>query len=68
MGEKEKGEIMWMFRYTYRNKWCPEKIFNGKSRVWINEFNKLVKTGFIVKRKGYPGSEYKWGAAFPEKY
>ena len=66
--EKCHAEIMYLFRYTYKHKWAPDHIFDGKSRLWIQTFNKLVKKGFIKRRKSYPGYEYKWAAAWPEKY
>jgi hypothetical protein len=62
------AEIMHVFRYTYRNRWAPESIFNGKSRVWVQAFNDLVDKGFIAKRQKYPGYEYKWVAELPEGY
>ncbi len=62
------AEIMWMFRYVYRNEWAPGNIFDGKNRVWIQTFNKLVEKGFIKKKKEYPGYKYKWTGVWPEKY
>ena len=66
--EKEKAEIMHFFRYTYRNNWAPDHIFNGKSRAWIQAFNQLIKEGLIERRKKHPGYEYKWKASFPENF
>jgi hypothetical protein len=68
--EKEQAyaEIMHMFRYFYKAAWAPENIFEGKSRIWVQAFNNLVKKGYIIRRKGYPGYEYKWQAAWPENY
>ena len=62
------AEIMNMFRYMYRNRWAPESMFNGKSRIWIQAFNELMKKGLIKRRKKHPGYEYKWGSVWPEKY
>ena len=62
------AEIMHMFKYTYRNRWAPDSVFNGKPRIWVQAFNDLVEKGFITKRKKYPGFEYKWVAALPERY
>jgi hypothetical protein len=59
------AQIMWMFKYTYRHQWAPDSIFAGKSRLWVQAFNDLVQKGFIVRRKKYPGYEYKWVGAFP---
>ena len=58
--EKEQAyaEIMYMFRYFYKDVWAPGNIFDGKSRIWVQTFNELVKQGFIEKRKKYPGCEY----------
>jgi hypothetical protein len=68
--EKEQAyaEIMYMFRYFYRDVWAPGSIFNGKPRLWIQAFNDLVEQGFIKKRKKYPGYGYKWAGVWPEKY
>jgi len=68
--EKEEAyaEIMYMFRYYYKNEWAPENIFDGKSRVWVQSFNELVKQGFIKRRKKSMGYQYKWAAAWPEGY
>tara|TARA_Y100000310_G_C20158833_1_gene568188 strand:+ start:205 stop:414 length:210 start_codon:yes stop_codon:yes gene_type:complete len=62
------AEIMHMFRYTFRSKWAPSNIFEGKSRLWVQAFNDLVKKGFIKKRKKFLRFEYRWVAKFPEGY
>ncbi|MEA2036405.1 MAG: hypothetical protein U9O94_02775 [Nanoarchaeota archaeon] len=66
--EKAYAEIMYMFRYTYKDAWAPDNIFDGKSRLWVKSFNNLVEKGYIKRRKKYPGYEYKWVAALPENY
>lgn len=68
--EKEKAyaEIMWMFRYVYRDKWAPDHIFDGKSRIWLQAFNELVEKGYITRKKEYPGYKYKWAGVWPENY
>lgn len=66
--EQAYAEVMYMFRYLYKDKWAPENIFNGKPRIWIKAFNNLVEQGYILKRKKYPGYEYKWAGVWPEKY
>lgn len=68
--EKEQAyaEIMHMFRYFYTGKWSSENIFNGKSRVWIQAFNELVKQGFIKRKKTLFGYKYKWAGVWPENY
>jgi hypothetical protein len=60
------AEILHFFRYTYRDIWAPGHIFDGKSRVWVAVFNKLISQGFIERRKVQNGYEYKWKAVFPE--
>jgi len=62
------AQIMNMFRYYYKNKWAPDSIFNGKSRLWIKCFNELVEKGYIKKRKQYPGFDYKWASVWPEHF
>ena len=62
------AEIQHMFRYSYRDKWAPDHVFDGKSRIWVKAFNDLIKQGLIVRRKKYPGYEYKWNSVFPEGY
>ena len=57
-----------MFRYSYKNTWAPENIFDGRSRLWVQAFNDLVKQGHILRRKKYPGYEYKWTSVWPEGY
>ena len=66
--EKAAAEIMRMFRYFYQDEWAPEHLFDGKSRVWIQVFNNLVKEGLIKRRKKQFGFEYKWNAEFPDYY
>jgi len=66
--EKAHAEIMWMFRYTYRNEWAPGSIFDGKTRIWIKTFNELVEKGFIKRKKDYPSYKYRWTGVWPEKY
>ncbi len=66
--EKAYAEIMWMFRYSYKNKWAPDSIFDGKDRVWVKSFNNLVEKGYITRKKEYPGYKYKWTGVWPEKY
>jgi len=68
--EKQEAyaEIMHMFRYHYKHEWAPESIFDGKSRIWIQSFNELIKKGFINRRKKDVGYQYKWVAAWPEWY
>jgi len=62
------AEIMYLFRYFYKDKWAPGHIFNGKSRQWVVAFNKLIKAGFIQKKNTATGYEYKWVASYPENY
>jgi len=68
--EKEQAvaEIMHLFRYTYRHDWAPDSIFAGKSRIWIQAFNELIKSGFIIRKKKHPGYNYKWSGVWPENY
>jgi hypothetical protein len=66
--EKAYAEIMYMFRYFYRDSWTPGNIFDGKPRIWIQTFNDLIKQGLILKRKKYPGYEYKWAGVWPKNY
>ena len=51
--EKEYAEIMYLFRYTYKDKWAPDNIFQNKPRTWIKAFNNLVEKGYIKKRKRF---------------
>ena len=66
--EKESAEIMYMFRYYYHSTWAPGHIFDGKSRLWIQAFNDLIKQGFIKRKKTEHGFNYKWVGQFPEGY
>ncbi len=66
--EQAVAEIMNLFRYYYKDDWAPENIFAGKSRIWIQAFNDLVKSGFIVKKKKAPGYHYRWSGVWPENY
>jgi len=68
--EKEQAyaEIMNMFRYFYKDAWAPGNMFDGKSRIWIKAFNELVEKGYILRRKSYPGYEYRWSGVWPEGY
>jgi hypothetical protein len=68
--EKEQAyaEIMYMFRYFYKDAWAPGNIFDGKPRIWIQTFSDLIKQGLILKRKKYPGYEYKWKGVWPKNY
>jgi len=68
--EKEQAfaEIMNMFRYQYRHDWASDSIFAGKSRIWIQAFNELVKGGYIIRKKKAPGYHYKWSGVWPENY
>ena len=66
--EQAYAEIMHLFRYFYKDAWAPGNIFDGKSRIWVQAFNDLVKQGYIKKRKKYPGHEYKWTGVWPEGY
>lgn len=68
--EKEKAyaEIMYMFRYLYKDEWSPENIFEGKTRLWIQTFNRLIEQGFIERKKSEFGYKYRWKAEFPEHY
>ena len=66
--EQATAEIMYMFRYFYKNEWAPWNIFDGKPRIWIQAFNELVKQGFIKKKKEYPGHKYRWTGVWPENY
>ena len=70
--DKEKqaayAEIIHMFRYFYKDSWAPGNIFDGKSRVWMQAFNDLVKQGYILRKKEYPGYKYKWAGVWPENY
>ena len=66
--EQATAEIMHMFRYFYKNAWAPGNIFDGNPRIWIQAFNDLVKQGFILKKKKYPGHNYKWSGVWPENY
>ena len=62
------AEIMHMFRYFYKDEWAPDNIFQNKPRIWINAFNDLIKQGLIIKKKKYPGNQYKWSGVWPENY
>lgn len=66
--QEAAAEIMYLFRYFYKNEWMPGNIFNGKSRIWVKVFNDLVKKGFIERKKTEFGYQYKWAAAFPDNY
>jgi hypothetical protein len=68
--EKQQAyaEIMHLFRYFYKDAWAPGNMFDNKSRVWIQCFNELVKQGYILKKKVYPGYKYKWAGVWPEGY
>jgi len=59
-------EIQQMLRYRYKDEWVPEKLFVGKSRLWMQVFNDLVNEGFILRKKEYPGYKYKWAVKLPE--
>jgi len=59
------AQIMHFFRYNYRHEWAPENIFDGKSRLWVQAFNDLIKKKFILKRRKLNRYEYKWGAVWP---
>jgi len=59
---------MHIFRYTYKSRWAPDNIFDGKSRLWIQSFNDLMKKGFIQRRKKFMMYQYRWVAAWPEGY
>jgi hypothetical protein len=62
------AEIMYMFKYQFRDDWAPESVFAGKTRVWVKVFNELVEKGFITKKKKVPGWQYKWMAAYPDGF
>jgi hypothetical protein len=62
------SEIMYMFRYQYKDEWAPDSIFAGKSRLWVQAFNDLVQKGFIIKKKKLPGWSFKWIGVFPEGF
>lgn len=66
--QRAVAEIMYMFRYIYRNEWAPGSIFDGKPRIWVKTFNELIDKGFIKRRKKYPGYQYKWQAAWPKHF
>lgn len=68
--EKEQAyaEIMYLFRYFYKDEWAPGQIFDGKSRIWVKAFNELVDKGYIQRKKEYPGYRYKWSGTWPEGY
>lgn len=63
--EAAAAEIMYLFKYFYRDAWAPGNLFDGKTRVWMKVFNDLVKQGFIKRRKTALGYEYKWVAQYP---
>ena len=58
-------EIQQIFRYQYKDGWVDQSFINQHDRVWIQTFNKLVKEGFIEKKKSINGYRYKWNATFP---
>ncbi len=60
------AEIMHMFRYSYRDRWAPGHVFDGKSRAWVAVFNDLVDQGFIERKKVENGFQYRWAAQFPQ--
>ena len=66
--EQAYAEIMHMFRYNYKNEWAPESIFSGKTRIWIQAFNDLIKQGYIQKKKKQMGHKYKWTSVWPKNY
>ena len=66
--EQATAEIMYLFRYHYKHEWAPGHIFDGKSRVWIQAFNKLVKDGYITRKKVGMAHKYKWAGVWPEHY
>ena len=66
--EQAHAEIMYLFRYFYKDAWAPENIFNGKSRVWVQVFNNLINLGFIERKKKYPGYKYRWTKPWPMHY
>ncbi len=57
--------IMNRFRYTYGDKWVPQKALFQKSRKHVLVFNRLVREGFIERRKTFSGYQYKWKAQMP---
>lgn len=66
--EQAKAEIMYLFRYFYHDRWTPGNIFDGKSRIWVQSFNDLIKEGLIKRKKTRFGFQYKWQAAYPKNY
>lgn len=57
--------IMGMFRYTYKDRWVPQRCFYQRSRLWTKVFNDLVKKGFIQRKKTVSGYQYRWAGQFP---
>ncbi len=57
--------IMQMFKYSYRNRWVPQKTIFRQDRTWIKVFNDLVKKGFIERKKTFSGYQYRWAGRFP---
>jgi len=66
--EQAAAEIMHLFRYFYKDQWAPGNLFDGKSRIWIQVFNDLIKKGIIKRKKTNTGYNYKWAGVFPEEY
>ena len=58
--------IQQMFMYEYKDKWMPEKVTLGRSRIWTQAFNNLRKSGFIERKKTKDGYQYKWKSKMPE--
>ncbi len=57
--------IMHMFRYSYRDRWVPQKSINQKDRLWTKVFNDLVKKGLIERKRTLSGYSYRWAGRFP---
>ena len=51
--QQAQAEIMYMLRYTYRNKWAPDSIFKLKD----DPVKDIFTTAFFNTRLNLPGNE-----------
>ncbi len=58
-------EIKNFFKYNYSDRWVSESQMKNHSRQHNKVFNKLVREGFIARKKTWNGYSYKWNAQMP---
>jgi hypothetical protein len=57
--------IQQLFQCTYKDDWVAEQFLIQRNRLWTKVFNRLVKEGFIARKRTYRGYQYKWSAVMP---